>query len=74
MAATAGDLAHGLWVWKSQDVLAAPATPSALLKFCESESINEVYVSVAADTRTFAISNQQQIARLIALLHRSNIQ
>ena len=72
VAATAGDLAHGLWVWKSQDVLAAPAAPRALLKFCESEGINEVYVSVATD-RTFAISNQQQTARLIALLHRSNI-
>jgi hypothetical protein len=73
VAATAGDLAHGLWVWKSQDVLAAPAAPRALLKFCESEGINEVYVSVATDNRTFAISNQQQTARLIALLHRSNI-
>jgi hypothetical protein len=78
VAATAGDLAHGLWVWKSQDVLAAPAAPRALLKFCESEGINEVYVSevyvsVATDPRTFAISNEQQTARLIALLHRSNI-
>jgi hypothetical protein len=73
VAATPGDLTHGLWVWKSQDVLAAPAAPRALLKFCESEGINEVYISVATDPRAFAISNQQQIARLISLLHRSNI-
>ena len=44
-----------------------------MLKFCESESINEVYVSFAADSHTFALFNERQIALLIALLDRSNI-
>jgi hypothetical protein len=72
-AGNAADLVHGLWVWKSQGVLEAPHSANALLKFCESESINEVYVSVAENPRTMAVSNEQQIAHLIALLHRSNI-
>jgi hypothetical protein len=64
LAGNAADLVHGLWVWHSEAVLEAPGGDEALLKFCESQGINEVYVSVAAD---------QQIAPLIALLHRSNI-
>jgi hypothetical protein len=74
--AAAGDgaaLVHGLWVWKSQALLEAPHGPGALLQFCESESINEVYVSVAADPHTFALSGERQMAHLIGLLHRSNI-
>jgi hypothetical protein len=66
-AGNAADLVHGLWVWKSQAVLEAPHGGDALLKFCESETINEVYVSAAA------LSDEQQMDRLIALLHRSNI-
>jgi hypothetical protein len=69
----AADFVHGLWVWKSQAVLEAPHSAMALLNFCESESINEVYVSVAVDPHTMAVSNEQQLAHLIALLHRSNI-
>jgi hypothetical protein len=44
-----------------------------LLKFCESEGINEVYLSVGANPRTMGVPNEQQIAHLIALLHRSHI-
>jgi hypothetical protein len=65
--ARAADRVHGLWVWKSETVLENPRGPEALLKFCESESINEVYVSVGADP------NKRQLDRLIGLLHRSNI-
>jgi hypothetical protein len=72
-AGNAADLVHGLWVWKSQAVLEAPRGAHALLQFCESESINEVYVSVAEDPRTLALSGEQQIAHLMALLHRANI-
>jgi hypothetical protein len=72
-AGNAADFVHGLWLWKSQAVLEAPHSANALLKFCESESINEVYVSVAANPPTMAVSNEQQIAHLIALLHRSSI-
>jgi hypothetical protein len=69
----AADLVHGLWVWKSQAVLEAPHSANSLLKFCQSEGINEVYVSVAEDPLTFAISGERQMAQIIALLHASNI-
>jgi uncharacterized lipoprotein YddW (UPF0748 family) len=39
---------HGLWVWKSPTVLEAPRGAEALLEFCKSEGINEVYVVVSA--------------------------
>ena len=61
---------HGLWVWKSQSVLEAPRAAEALRDFCQSQGINEVYVSVS--TRNTA-SDDNHLARLIAVLHRSNI-
>jgi hypothetical protein len=72
-AGNAADYVHGLWVWKSQAILEGPHGANALVKFCASESINEVYVSVAANPQAFALSDKQRIAHLIALLHRSNI-
>src|ERR1700691_2901263 len=76
VAGNAADLVHGLWVWKSRDVLEAPPGSSALLKFCESEGIDEVYVSVAADPHASparASSDEPRMVPLIALLHRANI-
>jgi hypothetical protein len=61
---------HGVWVWKSPTVLGAPDGAEALLNFCKSEGINEVYVSVSE--RSMA-AEESQLAHLIALLHRSNI-
>ena len=61
---------HGLWVWKSQSVLEAPRAAEALRDFCQSQGINEVYVSVS--TRNTA-SDDSHAARLISVLHRSNI-
>jgi hypothetical protein len=69
----AADFVHGLWVWKSQTVLEAPHGPTALLKFCEEGGINEVYLSVAVDPHTSALSDEHQVAHLIASLHRSHI-
>jgi hypothetical protein len=69
-AATWASAAHGLWVWKSQSVLEAPHAAEALRDFCQSQGINEVYVSVS--TRNTA-SDDDHLARLIAVLHRSNI-
>jgi hypothetical protein len=61
---------HGLWVWKSQSVLESPRAAETLRDFCQSQGINEVYVSVS--TRNTA-SDDERLARLIAVLHRSNI-
>ena len=69
-AAAARGPVHGLWVWKSPTVLGAPRGAEALRDFCGSTGVNEVYVSVSA--RSFA-AEEGQLARLIALLHRSNI-
>jgi hypothetical protein len=69
-AAAASAPVHGLWVWKSPTVLAAPRAAEALEDFCKSQGINEVYVSVSSRS---AASEEKQLAHLISLLHRSDI-
>jgi hypothetical protein len=61
---------HGLWVWKSPTVLEASRAAEALRDFCQSEGINEVYVSVSARTEA---AEESQLVQLITLLHRSNV-
>jgi hypothetical protein len=69
-AETAPAMVHGLWIWKSPTVLAAPRGAEALGDFCKSAGINEVYVSVSERSEA---SEEGQLDQLIALLHRSNI-
>jgi hypothetical protein len=69
-AQTPPPLVHGLWVWKSPAVLGAPSGADALLNFCKSQNINEVYVSISERTEP---SEEQQLVQLINLLHRSDI-
>jgi hypothetical protein len=38
---------HGLWVWKGPSVIAGARGADALVKFCHSQNINEVYVAVS---------------------------
>jgi hypothetical protein len=64
------NMIHGLWVWKSPSVLAAPGGAQRLLHFCQAEGINEVYLSVSERSEA---STEGRFADLIALLHRSNI-
>lgn len=61
---------HGLWVWKSAPVLEAPKAAEALLSFCTSEGINEVYVSISERSAT---AEETLLVHVIALLHHSNI-
>jgi hypothetical protein len=61
---------HGTWVWKSSSVLEAPQGADKLLRFCQSEGINEVYVSTASHGDA---SLEGRLVQLITLLHRSNI-
>ena len=61
---------HGLWVWKSPIVLAAPRAAESLLDFCKSSNITEIYVSISERSET---AEEPQLARLISLLHRANI-
>jgi hypothetical protein len=69
-AADAPAHVHGLWVWKSVDVLEAPNGTETLRGFCRSGTINEVYISISERTQA---AEEGQLSHLIALLHRSNI-
>ena len=40
---------HGLWVWKTASVLAAPNSGEALRDFCRAQTVNEVYLSYSPD-------------------------
>ena len=61
---------HGLWVWKNPPVVDAPQGAEKLRDFCQSQGINEVYVSVSANGDA---AQKGRVAHLIALLHRSHI-
>jgi hypothetical protein len=69
-AQTSSTLIHGLWVWKSPTVLAAPHAAESLRDFCKSQGINEVYVSISARTEA---AEESQLVHLIAELHHSSI-
>ena len=62
---------HGLWVWKTPIILDLPARGEALRDFCRSQQINEVYLSFSSQNGGAA--EQQEIQKLIALLHKSHI-
>ena len=64
-------LVHGLWVWKTPSVLAAPNSGEALRDFCRAQTVNEVYLSFSPD-KAYA-SEENEVVTLIALLHRSGI-
>jgi hypothetical protein len=64
-------LVHGLWVWKTPTILDLPARGEALRDFCRSHQINEVYLSFSSQNGGAA--EQQEIQKLIALLHKSHI-
>ena len=69
-AAAAQAPVHGLWVWKSPDVLAAPHAAETLSEFCKTEGITEVYVSISL--KSFE-SEKPALAHAIAVLHRENV-
>ena len=68
---SAGRQVHGIWVWKSSSVLKAPASIEALLGFCQSGGINEVYISTSEELSVE--SGRTRITDVIALFHQSNI-
>jgi hypothetical protein len=63
---------HGLWIWKTPTVLAAPHATDTLRDFCRTEHINEVYVAFTAAAKA-GPSGEDQLAGLIRVLHKSNI-
>lgn len=65
-----GQQVHGMWVWKSPDVLAAPQGAERLRDFCKAQGINEVYVSFSAAK---AHAEEKDFDHLISLMHRAGI-
>ena len=63
--------AHGVWVWKTPILLDLPSRGEALRDFCRSNQINEVYLSFTSQNS--AAPEQQEIEKLIGLLHKSHI-
>jgi len=62
---------HGLWVQKTPIILDLPARGEALRNSCRSHQITEVYLSFSSQNGGAA--EQQEIQKLIALLHKSHI-
>ncbi len=62
---------HGLWVWKTPTLLDLPSRGESLRDFCRSHQINEVYLSFSSQNGGAA--EEQEIEKLIALLHKSHI-
>jgi hypothetical protein len=62
---------HGLWVWKTPTLLDLPSRGEALRNFCRSNQINEVYLSFSSQNGGAA--EEQEMEKLIDLLHRSHI-
>jgi hypothetical protein len=67
-----GQFVHGLWVRKTPTLLDLPSRGEALRDFCRSHQINEVYLSFSSQNGGAA--EQQEIEKLIGLLHKSHIQ
>jgi hypothetical protein len=63
---------HGIWVWKTPTLLDLPSRGEALRDFCRSHQINEVYLSFSSQNGGAA--EEQEIEKLIGLLHKSHIQ
>src|ERR1700755_1998031 len=62
---------HGVWVWRTPILLDLPARGEALRDFCRANQINEVYLSFTSQNT--ASPEQQEIGKLIELLHKSHI-
>jgi hypothetical protein len=61
---------HGLWLWKSPTVLESTHAAESLVNFCQSEKINEVYISISERSEP---AEDTLLAHTITLLHRANI-
>jgi len=61
---------RGLWVWKGPSILEVPRGTEALRDFCESQGINEIYISVSEGGRE---ADDALLVHLIDVLHRSDI-
>src|SRR5271170_3098064 len=70
-AAAQEPFVHGLWLWKTPILLDLPSRGEALRDFCRAQQINEVYLSFSSQNGGAA--EEQEIEKLITLLHKSHI-
>jgi hypothetical protein len=63
-------LVHGVWVWKSPEVLRAQQGAERLRDFCKAQGVNEIYVSFSAAS---APGEERDFTRLIGLMHRAGV-
>ena len=66
----AAEPVHGLWVWKTSTVLAAPGSAEAVCNFAKTNEINEVYISISQRDHP---AHDTPLLALIDLLHQSHI-
>jgi hypothetical protein len=64
-----GSPSRGLWVWKGPSIVADAAAVDKLRDFCQSEGINEIYISVSSHGQTL----EGDFPHLIEVLHRANV-
>jgi hypothetical protein len=62
--------AHGLWVWKGEGLLHSASGERALLAFCRSEKITEVYLSIPQQDIK---SEDKAIGHFVEQLHGANV-
>ncbi len=61
---------HGLWVWRGEGLLHSAVSARALLAFCRSEKVTEVYLTVPQQDLK---SEDKAIGHFIEQLHGANI-
>jgi hypothetical protein len=61
---------HGLWIWKSAEVLNEAQSIQAIRGFCQAEGITEIYVSVPS---RYDALEAMQLSQLITHMHQSSI-
>jgi hypothetical protein len=64
---------HGLWVWKTTTVLAAPGSADELRDFCQREHVSEVYVSFSRKGSAEDREEDTILANMIRTLRKANV-
>jgi hypothetical protein len=61
---------HGLWIWKSPEVLNQAQSIQAIRGFCQAEGITEIYVSVPS---RYDALEAMHLSELITHMHQSSV-
>jgi hypothetical protein len=61
---------HGLWIWRGPEVLSEAQSIQAIHGFCQSEGINEIYISVPSP---YDALQAMRLSQLITHMHESSI-